>query len=162
VSAVVLRSTLDHLPGLAAWAAEQGLGGLSARRVMIREPIQLLQSDEQIDLDSAGYRDVLAEVRTIAARHGLSLSVPDPDFCLGQDAMCPCPWHHVYLSASATLAMCCFSHRDVVGRTPIDEDSWNSPELVAHRRHWTPTFRCDECSSLDFVGRRDVSQVRGY
>lgn len=162
VSAVLLRSSIERLPGLAQWAAEQGFGGLSARRVMLREPIQILQRDEELDLDSAEYRDVLAAVREIAAERGLLLSLPDPDFCLGQDAMCPCPWHHVYLSASATLAMCCFSHRDVVGHTPIDHTSWNSPELVAHRRHWTPTFRCDECSSLDFVGRRDVSQVRGY
>jgi hypothetical protein len=58
--------------------------------------------------------------------------------------------------------MCCFSHRDVVGQLPIDEHSWNSPELVGHRRQWTPTFRCTECSSLDFIGRVEVSQVRGY
>lgn len=162
VSAVLLRSSLGDFPGLVRWAAEQGLSGVSARRVMIRESIQGLQDDEQIDLAGPEYREVLAEVRAIAAERDLLLNVPDPDFCLGADAMCPCPWHHIYLSSSATLAMCCFSHRDVVGRAPVDEHSWNSPELVAHRREWTPTFRCRECSSLDFVGRPEVSQVRGY
>jgi MoaA/NifB/PqqE/SkfB family radical SAM enzyme len=162
VSSVLMRSGLSYFPGLVRWAAEQGFGGVSARRVMIREPLQGLEKSEEIDLDSAEYREVLAEVREIAAEHELLLNVPDPDFCLGANAMCPCPWHHVYMSASATLAMCCFSHRDVVGHAPVDDNSWNSPELVAHRKHWTPTFRCDECSSLDFVGRPEVSQVRGY
>jgi MoaA/NifB/PqqE/SkfB family radical SAM enzyme len=162
VSAVLLPETLDGLPDLVRWAADQGLGGVSVRRVVLRDNIGSMHETHRTDLNSPSYRQTLDICRRLGGDLDVEINMADPDFCLGREAVCPCPWHHVYLSASGRLSKCSFSHKVDLGGVPRDDGYWNTEPFLRTRQGWTATFRCSECSSLDFIGRVEVAQVRGY
>jgi MoaA/NifB/PqqE/SkfB family radical SAM enzyme len=162
VSAVLTRSNMDGIPDLIRWAADHGFRGICIRRVVVRETLPNFRKAEEIDLLSAEYLKLLDTCRSMTVDLGLTLNMPDPVRGKRSTPPCRCLWDHVYVSAGGELNMCVFSHRNPWGLLPLVENYWNTDEIMARRFSWTDETRCEECSSLDFLERADVSQVRGY
>ncbi len=162
ISAVLCKSNLNDLPLLIDWAAERGFQGLSARRIVIRDNINKLLIDEEVDLLSIEYRDMHDKAIETAKRCNMVLNMPAQIYSNAVDAPCPCPWTHMYLSPQGKLHFCAFSHGNVVGKIPIQPDYWNSKDIMSLRRSFFNKHRCKECASLDSIGAIGASQVRGY
>lgn len=162
VSAVLTRSSMAGVPELIQWASGHGFRGVCVRRVVIRESLPHFRSVEEIDLLSSEYLNLLDDCRSLTAKLGLVLNMPDPFRGRRAVPACRCLWDHVYVSASGAVNMCVFSHRQPWGSLPLVAEHWNAGEIVSRRARWADDTRCEECSSLDFLERVEVSQVRGY
>jgi MoaA/NifB/PqqE/SkfB family radical SAM enzyme len=162
VSVVLTKSSMPGVPDLIAWAADHGFRGVCMRRVVIREALPHFENKEEIDLLSPEYLELLETSKRMTQERGLVLNMPDPYRSEDRIPACRCLWDHVYVSASGTINMCVYSHRQPMGTLPLLDDYWNMPEIVRRRSGWTDDTRCEECCVLDFIERPDVTQVRGY
>ncbi len=162
VSAVIMRRNLHDLPRLVRWAHEHGIQGFYAGRLVVTEGIRDFGANELVDLSTSEYRDVYEECQCACRDAGMSLSMCSPDGFLGAERVCPCPWYHVYVSASGNLSFCNFCRLQVLGTLPISHAYWNADPFQDQRRAWTREHRCCECQSADYDGRPGVSQFRGY
>ncbi len=162
VSAVLCKSNMNDLPQLIEWAADQGILGLSARRMVIRENINKILIEEEIDLLSSEYRDIQDKATVTAKRKNMVINMPTQICSKAVGSTCPCPWTHIYLSPHGNLHLCAFSHGNTVGNIPIKPDYWNSKDIINSRLTFFNKQRCKECASLDSIGAIGASQIRGY
>ncbi len=162
ISAVLCKSNLNDLPQLIEWAADRGLLGLSARRMVIRENINKTLIGEGIDLLSDEYRDMHDKATETAKHNNMVLNMPTQIYSKAINSICPCPWTHIYLSPQGNLHLCAFSHGRIVGNIPVRPDYWNSKDITNLRLSFFNKQRCKECASLDSIGSIGASQVRGY
>lgn len=162
ISTVLCKRNLNDLPQLIEWAAERGINGLSARRIVIRENINNVLIDEEIDLLSNEYLDVHSKAMEAANRNNMVLNMPTQIYTKAFNAPCPCPWTHIYLSPKGNLHFCAFSHEKTVGKIPVTPDYWNSDDIMRLRFSFFNRQRCKECASLDSIGAAGASQLRGY
>jgi MoaA/NifB/PqqE/SkfB family radical SAM enzyme len=162
LSVVLTKNTLHDLPYLIEWAHENGIRGVSARRIVLRENIANILSEETIDLSSDEYREVHDSSLKCAKKNGMMLNMPVQLYIDRDDTRCVCPWTHLYMNPEGKLHLCAFSHRSTLDTIPIHSDFWNSDNFRRARREFLKTPRCSECASLDSVGIENASQIRGY
>jgi len=161
ISAVIMAQNLDDLPNLIDWAAENCLNGVYAGRLVAPEGIRDWARSELVDLTTTTYRDVYMACKARATRHGLPLSMHDPDNPIGANRMCPCPWQHAYISSDGGMSFCNFSREIVLDHLPVSQDFWWRGLVSDRRKKWHSSFRCSGCQSTDYDGRPGVSQFRG-
>jgi MoaA/NifB/PqqE/SkfB family radical SAM enzyme len=161
LSAVIMRQNLTELPALIRWAADQGIRGVYAGRLVAPEGIANWASGELVDLTSSVYHQVYLECKQEAVRLGLELCMFDPGNPIGYGRMCPCPWQHAYVSSDGGLSFCNFSREIVLDNEPLTDDFWTSGKVAERRKIWDQDFRCPGCQSTDYDGRPGVSQFRG-
>ena len=163
ISAVIMHQNLEDLPGLVDWAADNGIRGVYAGRLVAPVGIREFAGGELVDLTSAGYRAVYQACRERSRARGVALSMHDPEHPIGVGRKCPCPWQHAYVSTDGAFSFCNFSREIVLDHLPLTPGFFHR-ELVAHRRgewHRNADFRCPGCQSTDYDGRPGVSQYRG-
>ena len=163
VSSVIMAQNLEDLPGLIDWAADNGLQGVYAGRLVAPVGIHSFAKDELVDLASAEYLDVFRACSQRSAARGIVLSMHDPENPIGANRKCPCPWQHAYVATDGGLSFCNFSREIVLDQLPLRPGFYHR-DLVARRRkewHDDPFFRCAGCQSTDYDGLPGVSQFRG-
>jgi MoaA/NifB/PqqE/SkfB family radical SAM enzyme len=161
VSAVIMKQNLTELPALIRWAADQGIQGVYAGRLVAPDGIRTWASGELVDLTSNIYHHVYLECKLEAKRLGIELCMFDPDNPIGNGRMCPCPWQHAYISSDGALSFCNFSREIVLDNEPLTKDYWVTGKIDERRKIWDNDFRCAGCQSTDYDGRPGVSQFRG-
>jgi MoaA/NifB/PqqE/SkfB family radical SAM enzyme len=161
VSSVIMAQNLEELPSVVEWAANNGVRGVYAGRLVATEGISEWARGELVDLTSPTYLDVFRECRTRAKTLGVELSIHNPEDPIGADRMCPCPWQHVYVCSDGGVSFCNFSREIVLDRLPVTQKFWAQGLAAERRKAWNHEFRCDGCQSTDYDGRPGVSQFRG-
>jgi MoaA/NifB/PqqE/SkfB family radical SAM enzyme len=162
LSVVLMKRNLETLPKLIHWAIDHSINGIYVGRLVINNKIMDFGKNELVDFNTNLYNDIYIECEKLCHTSGIELSMYNPNDFLGLNQMCPCPWEHVYLSASGDLSFCNFSRLRLIGKYPFDTNYWNESSVLAKRNLWNNEYRCPECQSTDYDGRPNVTQYRGY
>jgi len=163
VSAVIMRQNLRELPELVDWAADNGLRGVYAGRLVAHEGMRAFAENELVDLSSDEYLEVFEACSRRSDVRGIALSMHNPRNPIGAERVCPCPWLHAYVSSDGEMSFCNFSRHVVLDRLPLEPGFYRCSHVAARRERWLADrdFRCESCQSADYDGRPGVSQFRG-